>query len=148
MVRSCAPLVKPSFMFSPTHGDLPFMSGCGLHVLLLLCAEECRCSSRKVGKNQEQTDVEKLNTLSYTCHSGSCIVITGKVPVNKRHHWKACWLQLVAITLQVPVAGFMPIYWFSRAVIHVLVLMVENTAFTTRKAVYYTVGTRVSTHWW
>ena len=41
-------------------------------------------------------------------------------------------------------AGFMPIYWTSRAVIHVLVLMVETTAFTTRKAVYYTVGTRVS----
>lgn len=38
----------------------------------------------------------------------------------------------------------MPIYWTSRAVIHVLVLMVETTAFTTRKAVYYTVGTRVS----
>ncbi len=43
-------------------------------------------------------------------------------------------------------AGFMPIYWFSRAVIHLLVLMVETTAFTTRKAVYYTVGTRVSGH--
>ena len=41
------------------------------------------------------------------------------------------------------VAGFMPIFWISRAVIHVLVLMVETTAFTTRKAVYYTVGTRV-----
>ncbi len=40
----------------------------------------------------------------------------------------------------------MPIYWFSRAVIHLLVLMVETTAFTTRKAVYYTVGTRVSRH--
>lgn len=43
-------------------------------------------------------------------------------------------------------AGFMPIYWFSRALIHMLVLMVETTAFTTRKAVYYTVGTRVSTN--
>ena len=42
------------------------------------------------------------------------------------------------------VAGFMPIYWASRAVIHLLVLTVETTAFTTRKAVYYTVGTRVS----
>ena len=38
----------------------------------------------------------------------------------------------------------MPIYWTSRAVIHLLVLTVETTAFTTRKAVYYTVGTRVS----
>ena len=41
-------------------------------------------------------------------------------------------------------AGFMPIYWISKAVIHLLVLTVETTAFTTKKAVYYTVGTRVS----
>ena len=39
--------------------------------------------------------------------------------------------------------GFFPIYWISRAVIHLLVLMVETTAFTTKKAVYYTIGTRV-----
>eukprot|EP00891_Asterochloris_glomerata_P009429 jgi/Astpho2/9429/Aster-x0397 len=39
-------------------------------------------------------------------------------------------------------AGFFPIYWISRVVIHLLVLMVETTAFTTKKAVYYTIGTR------
>lgn len=41
-------------------------------------------------------------------------------------------------------AGFFPIFWFSRALIHLLVITVESTAFTTKKAVYYTVGTRVS----
>lgn len=50
----------------------------------------------------------------------------------------------LTIDRQIGGAGVMPIYWTSRAVIHVLVLTVETTAFTTRKAVYYTVGTRVS----
>lgn len=41
------------------------------------------------------------------------------------------------------IAGWLPIYWFSRALIHLLVITVESTAFTTKKGVYYTVGTRV-----
>ena len=41
-------------------------------------------------------------------------------------------------------AAFLPIHWVSKAIIHVLVITVESTAFTTKKAVYYTVGTRVS----
>ncbi|KAL3160440.1 hypothetical protein ABBQ32_010760 [Trebouxia sp. C0010 RCD-2024] len=56
----------------------------------------------------------------------------------KRHKvvWFEWWRWLFFFS------GVMPIYWTSRAVIHVLVLTVETTAFTTRKAVYYTVGTR------
>ena len=63
-----------------------------------------------------------------------------------------CALQAAALWLGVShtvlsaclCTGFFPIYWISRAVIHLLVLMVETTAFTTKKAVYYTIGTRVS----
>ncbi|KAK9815600.1 hypothetical protein WJX72_006571 [[Myrmecia] bisecta] len=39
-------------------------------------------------------------------------------------------------------AGFAPIYWISRLVVHVMQLVVESALFTTKQALYFMVGTR------
>ncbi|KAL0029403.1 hypothetical protein WJX77_004930 [Trebouxia sp. C0004] len=68
------------------------------------------------------------------------LLISAIIMLVRFKHYKVIWFEWWRWLFFL--SGFMPIYWFSRAVIHLLVLMVETTAFTTRKAVYYTVGTR------
>ena len=68
------------------------------------------------------------------------------LPLQRVHslHLHCRWASVNTVPSPCLCVGFYPIYWISRAVIHLLVLMVETTAFTTKKAVYYTIGTRVS----
>ncbi|KAL0039998.1 hypothetical protein WJX79_001782 [Trebouxia sp. C0005] len=68
------------------------------------------------------------------------LLISAIIMLVRFKHYKVIWFEWWRWLFFF--SGFMPIYWLSRAVIHLLVLMVETTAFTTRKAVYYTVGTR------
>ena len=102
--------------------------GPSLHSLSDMSHSLCRVSMLLPAANQLGARLFSHACLWDMCTQPSCTVAG-----PQSHSLHACLC-----------VGFFPIYWISRAVIHLLVLMVETTAFTTKKAVYYTIGTRVS----